>query len=128
MILIIGGAYSGKTEFAMRNFSFGETDILDGAECTPEQAYSCRAIKNFQQFIKRFGTKSGAELAEMIYTKNPNIVVISDEIGSGIIPMEKSDRIWREETGRACCVIAGHSSTVVRMCCGIPTVIKGVLP
>lgn len=128
MILIIGGAYSGKTEFAMHSFSLSETDILDGAECTPEQAYSCRAMKNFQLFVRRYGTESGAGLAERLYAENPDIVVISNEIGSGIIPIEKSDRIWREETGRACCAIAGRSVAVVRMCCGIPTVIKGELP
>ncbi len=128
MILVIGGAYSGKTDFAMRRFSLRETDILDGAECTPEQAYSCRAIKNFQLFVKRFGNESGAALAEQLSRQNPDIIIIADEIGSGIIPMEKSDRIWREETGRACCYIAGKSRAVARMCCGIPAVIKGELP
>lgn len=128
MILITGGAYSGKTEFAMRRFSLSEKDILDGAECTVEQACSCRAIRDFQLFVRRFGMNGGAGLAERIYAENPDIVVISDEIGSGIIPMEKEDRIWREENGRACCSIAGNSAAVVRMCCGLPAMIKGELP
>lgn len=127
MILITGGAFSGKTEFAMRTFNLNETDISDGGECSFEEVLSCRAVKNFQLLVKRFGNDSGAEFAEKIYACNPEMIVITNEIGSGIIPMEKADRIWREETGRACCVIAGHSEAVVRMCCGIPTVIKGVL-
>ena len=128
MILITGGAYSGKTEFAARKFALGEADIADGAECQPEQARSCRAIKNFHLFVKRFGQENGAALAERLHGTNPDIIVIADEIGSGIIPMERTDRRWREETGRACCAIAGYSDIVVRMCCGIPTVIKGELP
>ncbi len=84
-------------------------------------------MKNFQLLVKRFGTDSGAEFAKKIYARNPEMIVITNEIGSGIIPLEKADRIWREETGRACCAIAGHSETVIRMCCGIPTVIKGEL-
>ena len=76
MILVIGGAYSGKTDFAMRRFSLRETDILDGAECTPEQAYSCRAIKNFQLFVKRFGNESGAALAEQLSRQNTDIIKI----------------------------------------------------
>lgn len=128
MILVTGGAYSGQTEFAARRFSLKETDIADGAECTPELAYSCRALKNFHLFVKRFGAESGAALAGEIYAHNPDIVIITNEIGSGIIPMEKTDRIWREETGRACCFIAGKSEAVIRMCCGIPAVIKGELP
>lgn len=128
MILITGGAYSGKTEFAMHYFSLNEADILDGSVCSLEQAFSCRAIKDFQLFVKRFGTESGADLAKRIHAENPEIIVISTEIGSGIIPMEKSDRTWREETGRACCAVAGYSNLVVRMCCGIPTALKGELP
>lgn len=128
MILITGGACSGKKDFAMRRLSLSGTDILDGAECSLEQAYSCRAMRNFQLFVRQFGTSGGAELAEELYSKNPDIIIITNEIGSGIIPMEKSERIWREETGRACCAIAGYSSAVIRMCCGIPTVIKGELP
>lgn len=127
MILITGGAFSGKTEFAMRAFSLKKTDIADGAECSIENALSCRAIKNFQLFVKRFGTDGGSALAEKIYAANPCIIIISTEIGSGIIPMEKTDRIWREETGRACCAAAERSEKVIRLCCGIPTAIKGEL-
>ena len=57
----------------------------------------------------------------------PEIIFIINEIGCGIIPLEKSERIWREQTGRAGTVIAKNSDTVVRIICGIPTVIKGEL-
>ena len=120
MTLITGGAYSGKTEFAIKKFNIKSTDIIDGAECSLEQVFVCRAIRNFQLLVKRFGTNDGAALTRTI--------IITNEIGSGIIPMEKSERIWREETGRACCAAAGFSDLVVRMCCGIPTAIKGELP
>ena len=128
MTLITGGAYSGKTEFAMRKFGLEAYDIADGAYCDPLHDGSARALSNFQLYVKRFGTGSGAALAEKLYTTNPDMIIISNDIGSGIIPMEKSDRIWREEVGRACCYIAEKSEIVIRMCCGIPTVIKGELP
>ena len=48
-----------------------------------------------------------------------------NEIGCGIIPLEKSERKWREITGRAGCIIAERAETVYRVCCGIATVIKG---
>lgn len=127
MILITGGAFSGKTEYAMHAFSLKNTDIADGAECSLETALSCRALNNFQLLVKRFGEDGGAALAEKIYAANPNIIIISSEIGSGIIPMERSDRVWREETGRACCTAAARAETVIRLCCGIPTAIKGAL-
>ena len=57
--------------------------------------------------------------------ENPDIVIIINEIGAGIIPLEKSERIWREETGRAGCILAENSAEVVRVICGIPVKIKG---
>lgn len=128
MTLITGGAFSGKTEFAMRRFTISESEITDGAVCPQEQVYTCKMLKNFHIFVKRFGAENGVQLAEEIYARNPGVVIITNEIGSGIIPMDRADRRWREETGRACCTIAAHSQVVVRMCCGIPTVIKGELP
>ena len=125
MTLIIGGAYSGKTDFALRKYSLNQSEIIDGSYCAEDKIYSCRAIKNFHLFVKNYGIESGIKLAERIYLLNPGIVIISNEIGSGIIPMEKRDRLWREETGRACCVIAKHSESVIRMCCGIPVFLKG---
>ncbi|MBQ2910721.1 MAG: bifunctional adenosylcobinamide kinase/adenosylcobinamide-phosphate guanylyltransferase, partial [Clostridia bacterium] len=50
---------------------------------------------------------------------------IADEIGCGIIPLEKSDRIYREALGRFLCDLAAISDTVIRVTCGIPTFIKG---
>lgn len=128
MTLITGGAYSGKTEFAIQKFNIKFTDIIDGAECSLEQVFTRPAIRNFHLLVKRFGNDGGAALTERIHQENPDLIVITNDIGSGIIPMEKSDRIWREETGRACCTAAGFSDLVVRMCCGIPTAIKGELP
>ena len=60
------------------------------------------------------------------FTKNLDMpIVIMNEIGSGIIPLDKSEREWREISGRAGCIIADKAIEVVRVCCGIATVIKG---
>ena len=48
-----------------------------------------------------------------------------DEIGCGIVPMEKSERVWRENAGRCGCIIAANSVKVIRIVCGIPDIIKG---
>lgn len=51
-------------------------------------------------------------------------VIISDEIGNGIVPMDKEQRYWREETGRLLCRITGEAGGVQRICCGLPIRIK----
>ena len=70
------------------------------------------------------GTEAALAFSQKIYEQNPDIIIISTEIGGGIVPMEKSERLWREAVGRSCCYIAAHSEKVIRMVCGIPTVIK----
>lgn len=130
MILIIGGAYEGKTQYAVKNLGITESEILDGKTCEYRDLFSAKAVNNFHLLIKRL-VESGEntlEFVDKVYNSNPTITIISDEIGCGIIPLEKSDRIWREETGKACCKIAEMSDVVVRINCGIPTVIKGELP
>ena len=51
-------------------------------------------------------------------------IIISDEISSGIVPLKKEDRMWREETGRCLQYLSKESSCVYRIFCGIPTIIK----
>ena len=65
------------------------------------------------------------ELVQQLSENNPDIIIITDEIGAGIIPIEREDRIWRETVGKVCCLLAERAETVVRICCGIPMVIKG---
>ena len=52
------------------------------------------------------------------------IIFICDEIGNGIVPMEKADRLWREVTGRILCLLAEKSKKVCRIVCGLGQVIK----
>lgn len=53
-----------------------------------------------------------------------NMVVISDEIGSGIVPMDEAERFFREFTGRLQCLLAEKADVVVRVICGIGQRIK----
>ena len=50
------------------------------------------------------------------------------EVGSGVIPMDKADRDWREATGRLCCALAQEATAVIRIVAGIPVALKGELP
>ena len=52
-------------------------------------------------------------------------VVICNEVGSGVIPVERNVRLGREAAGRLCVLLAQKAEAVVRMVCGMPTIIKG---
>ncbi len=53
-----------------------------------------------------------------------DIVLISREIGCGIIPIDRQERLWREMTGRLACDIAKRASQVYRLELGIAVRIK----
>lgn len=50
---------------------------------------------------------------------HPNTILICDELGNGIVPLEKMDRIWREQTGRLMIELAKQAERVERILCGL---------
>ncbi len=56
-----------------------------------------------------------------------HLVVVTNEVGMGIIPEEPSTRLYRDLVGRANQTIASAAGTAVLMSCGIPMVLKGEL-
>ena len=65
---------------------------------------------------------------DMILKKNPNAVITCDEIGCGIVPIDRADENWREAVGRLCCALAQKADAVVRVIAGVPQFIKGEKP
>lgn len=126
MILIIGGRSQGKRDFAAEVLKIPRTDISEGRDICPDDAYKCRCIANFQELIRK--CSDPVSFTETLCRTSPDIVVIMDEVGSGIVPMDRNDRVWRENVGRCGCIVAAYAKSVIRMVCGIPTIIKGELP
>lgn len=127
MILVTGGAYQGKHTFAAEKLGIPEEKILDGSVMALDfTVKGIVCIDNFHLLIKRV-LESGNDpipASEMLIKNNPDIVVITDEIGSGIIPAEKNERVYREKTGQICCYLAHSAVKVIRITCGISSVIK----
>ena len=65
-----------------------------------------------------------SELAEQIILKNPDVILVSQEVGYGVVPVDAFDRKYREAVGRVCTKLAAYSHKVTRVVCGIGTVIK----
>lgn len=126
MILITGGAFQGKKAYAMKQFALKEQDMVNGADCTEAELLKARAVADFQEYVRRVLKEGGdpSLLAEKLYTENPDILVITNELGSGVIPVDPFDRQWREASGRAACDLAKYAAEVHRVVCGIGTVIK----
>ncbi len=124
MVLVFGGAYNGKLDFVKEKFSINEDDIFYCG--VNEIDFSKKVICGFHRFTYENILK---DINSLQYIKeNINFfkdkIIISDEISSGIVPLKKEDRMWREETGRCLQYLSKESSCVYRIFCGIPTIIK----
>ena len=114
MILVIGGAGSGKLDY-VKSLGYSEQDIADGL-------IDGRIVVYHLQNIVFDDPDRAPELLEALVLKE---VVVCNEVGSGIVPLSARERQAREATGRLCIRLAARATRVVRLVCGIPTVIKG---
>ena len=109
MVLIFGGVYQGKLEYAKKRFGDGKKIInnIDHEVLVWIEADE-NLPKKKQEFIEA----------------NKNSVVICNDISSGVVPVDPVMRKWREEVGTFMSLLAENSDEVIRMFCGIPIQLK----
>lgn len=113
MILIIGGRGAGKRTYA-KEMGYAKGDMADGV-------LDARPVVYHVQDMVFADPAASMGLLPMLCAKE---VVICDEVGSGVIPLERANREAREATGRLCAALAAEATRVIRMVCGIPQIIK----
>lgn len=139
MKLVIGGYAQGKLNYVLQGEKLlPDADglrghvIFDGR--LPEEDELREAVSrgdriilyHFHEWIKtcmRNQKEPEAEMAAFL-TKSPDCIIISDEIGNGIVPVDAFERAYRERTGRLLISLAASADEVVRVICGIGQKIK----
>ena len=134
MKLIIGGRAQGKLNYVLQNMTDENYQIYDGV--FPDEGKLFNLTKKNEWLIVNYFHKwVNKELKE---NRNPeeklkafleratdiNCVIISDEIGNGIVPVDAFERDYRERTGRMLITLASQADEVVRVLCGIGQKIK----
>lgn len=126
MILVLGGAYNGKLSYVKEKYNVTDNEIFFCSKT--ELDYSKKVICGLHKFTYELGKEGKNPLGKL----KENIkelegkIIICDEISSGIVPLEKEHRIWRENTGKCLQYLSENSNKVVRIFCGIETVLKNV--
>ena len=116
MILIIGGAAQGKLDYVLQKTGYAPDQVAH----TPEEARSKPVFDGLEQWPH---LDEGALLAV-----NPDLILICDEVGCGVVPVDPAQRAWREDVGRLCCRLAQRAERVERIFCGLPMILKGDKP
>ena len=108
MKLYIGGAYQGQAELA-RSENPGAV-ILD----------------DFHEAVRAALSRGEEprEFARRVCAAHPDAVIVANEVGAGVVPVDAGERAYREAVGRALCVIAQAAESVTRAVCGIGVRVK----
>lgn len=109
MILVIGPLFSGKRAYIQHALGLNE-----------EEFRAC-AVWDVQDL-------ASGDLSVLADRLSENRIVIATEIGGGIVPLDPSERLRRENAGRLSCLLAERADTVIRVICGLPQLLKGSWP
>ena len=108
MILVVGGRGAGKRAFVEKQLGYAPRQISDDpAEETPV-LYALEALEPLPPL-------------EALLRRE---VVVCQEVGCGVVPMDRRERDRREAIGQLCCGLAGRAQAVYRITCGISMRLK----
>lgn len=65
------------------------------------------------------------EFLESLKSPPCNLVIVTNEVGMGIVPLDRSTREYRDLAGGLNQKVAAVSDTVIFMTCGLPLLLKG---
>ena len=115
MILIIGGAYQGKLDFAKETFGITDADVHT---CTAGDIdFSKRCIYKIEEFSAHHNDPIGYFQAHREEWKDS--VLILEDIFCGVVPMGAENRAWRQNTGRLAQYLSREAEHVSRIFCGL---------
>lgn len=124
MRLVIGGYAQGKLSYVLRTYHLDEGQVVGGEML--EETDKVVVFNHLHSWVKErilAGGNPERELETMV-ERWPDCILISDEIGNGIVPLEAGEREYRERLGRILVELAKRADSVERVFCGIGQRIK----
>ena len=127
MKLVIGGTAQGKLEYVLLKYDLQKNMVWDGVLPNDiERKEKFVIINHFHQWVKSRMVSGGCPEDEIMsfLDCNEDSIIICDEIGNGIVPIDPFEREYRERTGRILVQLAMRAEEVERIICGIGQKIK----
>lgn len=128
MILIIGGAYQGKLDYAKEEYGLTDSDVFTCEEGSTAVGFDEKIVYHFERYvlalIKAGQVPERAVGMQLRANRYKGRIIICDDISQGLVPMDATERAWREGVGRTMVKVAQQADKVIRVFCGIPVVLK----
>lgn len=114
MELYVGGYKQGKLKYVMGKYKDTDTQVEE------------RVFNDFHLWVRELmeQKKDVDEQVQAYLEQHPDCIIICDEIGNGIVPMDPFERAYREKLGRLLADIAQQAEHVERVICGLGVRLK----
>ena len=132
--LVIGGRAQGKSAYVKKKYPHAgcldEKDLTEGGRLPIEDQTQEIILWDHFHLCVRIWQQAGMTMDEMqdrieeICRACRRLVIISDEVGNGVVPLQKEDRVYRDLVGNLLIEIASKAERVDRIICQIPQQIK----
>ena len=121
MELVIGGYAQGKVGYVLKRYGLSQEDVTDTLDGTH------RVVNRLDQIIreKYIHAENVKDIVLNYADQYPDTIFICNEVGCGLVPMEREQREIRDLTGQICCLLAERAVRVHRVICGIGSLLKG---
>ena len=120
MILIIGGAYQGKLDFAKETFGVSDGDVFTCGGGAIDFSKGC--ICKMEEFTAQCDDPIG--YFEAHREEWQDSILIMQDIFCGVVPMGAENRAWRQRTGRLAQYLSREARQVSRIFCGLEQRLK----
>ena len=125
MILVFGGAYQGKLDYVLDKFQLSEDDVY---RCSRDGEINLdrRVIYGLEEFVY-WCTENGWEAKAVLESRCDmdadvpflDKIFIANDVSQGLVPMDATDRAFREMMGRTLLHLAKEAEEVHRVFCGL---------
>ena len=116
MILVTGGFAAGKRSYTREALGYKDIQMAGAGEIW--QSDAIRVVYDAQELAQ---AEPRQEILDDLCRKD---VVITCEVGAGIVPIDRDERLYREAAGRLNVLLAQRADKVIRVVCGLPQVLK----
>ena len=128
MHIVFGGAYNGKRQYVLTQLANEPYTEYSGE--IPSEACNTVIISNFEQLVMTYRQMDELEVAKTIVaqiqalSKRLKVICVCNDIGRGIVPMERDERFIRDACGRVYQALFQEAESIDRIWYGIAERIK----
>ena len=107
-----------------RNIGQARTVIIDCITLLINNVFEEHDKKTDASLLEKAVTAEIKELLDGIDHSDANFIIVTNEVGLGIIPADRVSRLYRDLLGKANQMLAEHADEVYLMVAGIPVAVK----